>query len=270
MVCSFLASPRGASPMITGENGIFSGGTNPAKRGSTPGRRGRVVADFHDSTAPDALLTEHRSPCQPSWPLWGIDNIAGFDCNQSSYSWLNARYRDEAVTPETGRYHSLPLAEQFRVMVNAGAERSFVTVGQICVEAAPAKFTTVLGSCVSICLWSAKLRIGGLNHYLLPWSTPEDRSTQRGDVAWARLLERMLAAGATRSGLVAKVFGGASSAPTVWRAGAENILCAWEMLAQARIPVVAADVGGRRGRHVSFDVSTGWRGFSTWRALEST
>lgn len=142
-------------------------------------------------------------------------------------------------------------------MENAGGERCFVTVGQICVEAAPAKFTTVLGSCVSICLWSAQRRIGGLNHYLLPWSTPEDRSTQRGDVASARLVERMIAAGAPRSGLVAKVFGGASSAPTIWRVGAENILCAWQSLAQARIAVVAADVGGRRGRHVTFDVSTG-------------
>ncbi len=187
----------------------------------------------------------------------GLDNIGSFVCNQSSHSWFNAEQDHEHVTQETGHYYSLHLAARFCVMVNAGGERSFVTVGQICVEAAPAKFTTVLGSCVSICLWSAKLRIGGLNHYLLPWSTPEDRSTQRGDVASARLLERMIAAGAPRSGLVAKVFGGASSAPTVWRTGAENILCAWQTLAQARITVVAADVGGRRGRHVTFDVSTG-------------
>jgi chemotaxis protein CheD len=146
-------------------------------------------------------------------------------------------------------------------MIDAGAGPcSFVSVGQVCVAAAPAQLTTVLGSCVSICLWSATLRIGGLNHFLLPWSTAEDRSAQRGDVAWAQLLERMLAAGAPRRGLVAKVFGGASSAPTVWRAGAENILCAWQLLAAAHIAVAAADVGGRRGRHVTFDVSTGVAG----------
>ena len=136
-------------------------------------------------------------------------------------------------------------------------DRSFVTLGGVRVEAAPAQLSTVLGSCVSIFLWSAERRIGGLNHFLLPWSTPEDRSTHRGDVASARLLDRMLVAGAPRNSLVAKIFGGASSAPTVWRMGAENILCAWEMLAQARIRVAAADVGGRRGRHVTFDVSTG-------------
>ena len=124
-------------------------------------------------------------------------------------------------------------------------------------ETAPAQLSTVLGSCVSICLWSAERKIGGLNHFLLPWSTPEDRSTQRGDVALTCLLDRMLAAGAPRSTLVAKIFGGASSAPKVWRMGAENILCAWESLAQARIRVAAADVGGRHGRHVTFDVSTG-------------
>lgn len=132
-----------------------------------------------------------------------------------------------------------------------------MTVGGVCVEAAPAQLSTVLGSCVSICLWSAERKIGGLNHFLLPWSTPEDQSTQRGDVAWGRLLERMLVAGAPRRTLVAKIFGGASSAPAVWRMGAENILCAWESLAHAKIRVAAADVGGRRGRHVTFNVSTG-------------
>src|SRR5690348_7173425 len=146
-------------------------------------------------------------------------------------------------------------------MIAVAEERcSFVTVGQVCVAASPAQLTTVLGSCVSIFLWSAALRIGGVNHFLLPWSTPEDRSAQRGDVAWAQLLERMLAAGALRRGLVAKVFGGASSAPKVWRAGAENILCAWQLLAAAHIAVVAADVGGWRGRHVTFDVGTGMAG----------
>ena len=149
-------------------------------------------------------------------------------------------------------------SSRFGAMADSIGEcRSFVTVGGVSVEAAPAQLSTVLGSCVSICLWSAERRIGGLNHFLLPWSTPEDRSTHRGDVASARLIERMLAAGAPRKSLVAKIFGGASSAPTVWRVGAENILCAWESLAQARILVVAADVGGRRGRHVTFDVGTG-------------
>lgn len=144
------------------------------------------------------------------------------------------------------------------VMADTAPERrSFVTIGDVCVEAAPAQFTTVLGSCVSICLWSAERRIGGLNHFMLPRSTSEDRTTHRGDVAWARLLERVLAAGARRAGLVAKVFGGASSGSTRWNVGAENILCAWQSLDAARIPVVATDVGGRRGRHVTFDVGTG-------------
>jgi chemotaxis protein CheD len=257
MFCKFIARIPDASFKFEGETGPFSRGTAPAKRGTPAGRRGRAGAYFQDSIAVEGVLIEPRSPCQPFSTLGEADNIGSFDCNKSSHAAPAARPTDEAVTQKTGRYLFNLFAARIDVMVNAGGERSFVTVGQICVEAAPAKFTTVLGSCVSICLWSAKARIGGLNHYLLPWSTPEDRSLQRGDVASARLIERMLAAGAPRSGLVAKVFGGSSSAPTVWRAGAENILCAWQSLAQARIAVVAADVGGRRGRRVTFDVSTG-------------
>ncbi len=66
----------------------------------------------------------------------------------------------------------------------------------------------------------------------------------------------MLSAGAPRESLISKIFGGASSAPAV-DAPAQRTSSARESLARARIPVVAADVGGRRGRHVTFDVGTG-------------
>ena len=36
--------------------------------------------------------------------------------------------------------------------------------GDIVVEATPIRMSTVLGSCVSVCLYAPSRRIGGLNH----------------------------------------------------------------------------------------------------------
>lgn len=101
------------------------------------------------------------------------------------------------------------------------------------------------------------MKLGGINHFLLPSSPPEDRSARGGDVATAQLFEKMEAAGAPRRKLVAKVFGGATLGRFQWNVGADNILSAWEAIAKARVPIVATDVAGQRGRHLTFDVTTG-------------
>jgi chemotaxis protein CheD len=133
----------------------------------------------------------------------------------------------------------------------------FVIAGEVRVEPAPAKLTTVLGSCVAVTLWCADAGIGGINHYLLPRSADGKRSAQYGDIAIDALVDAMISAGARPARMVAKVFGGAVSGQYRWHVGPENVLVAWEHLARTKIPVVAADVGGRRGRRVTLDTQSG-------------
>ena len=103
------------------------------------------------------------------------------------------------------------------------------------------------------------MKLGGINHFLLPSSSEARRApdAQRCDVAMAQLFEQMEAAGARRAGLVAKVFGGASLGQFHWHVGSDNVLSAWEAITRARVPIVAADVAGERGRHLTFNVTTG-------------
>jgi chemotaxis protein CheD len=118
--------------------------------------------------------------------------------------------------------------------------------------------TTILGSCVSVCLWDGS--IGGMNHFLLPHGLSGPHMEQRYAVtAVPRLLHKMLEAGAKLSMLQAKVFGGARvlSAPTQNHLGMRNANAALEILAASRIPVTAQDIGGTRGRKLAFNTDDG-------------
>ena len=72
---------------------------------------------------------------------------------------------------------------------------------------------TVLGSCVSACLWDASACVGGMNHFMLPGKarSPEDVasvSARLGVYAMELLINQVVKLGAARPKLVAKVFGG--------------------------------------------------------------
>lgn len=73
---------------------------------------------------------------------------------------------------------------------------------------------TVLGSCVSVCLRDPLNGIAGMNHFMLPerglGGDPASPSARYGSHAMELLINRMLALGASRERLQAKVFGGGS------------------------------------------------------------
>ena len=72
--------------------------------------------------------------------------------------------------------------------------------------------TTVLGSCVSACLFDPQRQIGGMNHFLLPESGADQGTSdlRYASAAMERLVNALLKAGATRAHLRAKLFVGAS------------------------------------------------------------
>jgi chemotaxis protein CheD len=129
--------------------------------------------------------------------------------------------------------------------------------GQLFVAAGPAAVTTILGSCVAVCVWDVTLGIGGINHYLLPTGLRTASTGPRyGNVAIEQLLEKLERAGTRVPNLRAKIFGGACVLDAMRgkenHLGGKNVEIARNALAEAGIPVVASDVGGGRGRKLIF------------------
>src|SRR5258708_17951718 len=89
----------------------------------------------------------------------------------------------------------------------------FLVPGALYCSAEPSLITSVFGSCVGVCLWDAKRRAGGMNHYVLPLSRDGDRATRYGDIAIERLVDGMARLGCQGTDLIAKLFGGANVLP---------------------------------------------------------
>ena len=128
-------------------------------------------------------------------------------------------------------------------------------------SAQPAEVTTILGSCVAVCLWDRYLGIGGINHYMLPtWNGMELASPKYGNIAIERLTEKMLQLGCKKNNLVAKVFGGGeviTVTSSSMHIGERNIMVAEEMLQEKNIPIIGRSTGGKNGRKIIFNTHTG-------------
>ena len=121
---------------------------------------------------------------------------------------------------------------------------------------------TLLGSCVTVCLFDPKLRFGGMNHFMLPNSkrstNPDFDELLCGDYAMEVLVNAMLAKGASKTRLVAKAFGGGNIVHQISMSiGDRNIRFAREWLEREEIPLIASDFGGPWSRKIIFDGSCG-------------
>lgn len=124
----------------------------------------------------------------------------------------------------------------------------------------PALVTTILGTCVAVCLYDPATKIGGINHYMLAqWEGSGTPSAKWGDVAIRKLLEKMLHLGASKPSLQARVYGGLcrKAGGDAFNIGSKNIAMAKTYLAQLQIPIVAMDVGGHSPRKLTFQTHSG-------------
>lgn len=138
---------------------------------------------------------------------------------------------------------------------------TFIHVGQIHIDTAPGAISTVLGSCVAVCLYDRNLGIGGMNHYLLPfWNGNGLQTPKFGNISIPKMVEQMMEHGSTHKTLEAKIFGGASmniGNSDSMMIGEKNILVAREILKEYKIAIVAEDIGGQNGRKIQFDIERG-------------
>ncbi|MCD7726650.1 MAG: chemotaxis protein CheD [Clostridiales bacterium] len=134
----------------------------------------------------------------------------------------------------------------------------------VCVS--PDSITTLgLGSCVGIALRDPVTKIGGLAHIMLPDSTSIRNNTnipKFADTGIDELVRQVVAKGAARNRLVAKIAGGAQmfafqSKNEMVRVGERNVEATKKKLAQLKIPILAEDTGKNYGRTVIFYPETG-------------
>lgn len=118
---------------------------------------------------------------------------------------------------------------------------------------------TVLGSCIAACLWDSRMRVGGMNHFMLPEGDSADASGRYGSYAMELLINEMMKLGARRETLQAKIFGGAQVMHnfTTLNVGERNPRFVQDYLATERIPVVSEDVLDIYPRKVVFFPVTG-------------
>lgn len=129
--------------------------------------------------------------------------------------------------------------------------------GDMLVAQQPVRISTVLGSCVSVCLFDRRQHFGGMNHFLVPRG---NATALHGDWATARLVERMRQLGSRPDDLQAKVFGGGSPLRLendILAVGAENVQVARTVLEDLGIPIVAQRVGHGAGVRLFFENWTG-------------
>ena len=135
----------------------------------------------------------------------------------------------------------------------------------VCVS--PDGITTLgLGSCVGIAIRDPVTKIGGLAHIMLPDSKSIRNNTnipKFADTGIEELVKRVVAKGASRTRLVAKIAGGAQmfafqgGNSEAIRVGERNVEATKKKLAELKIPILAEDTGKNFGRTVIFYPETG-------------
>jgi chemotaxis protein CheD len=131
------------------------------------------------------------------------------------------------------------------VVVADDVPNVYLYPGRIFTSVEPMVVSTILGSCVAVCLWDPSAAVGGINHYLLPSNPSRGASDPRyGDTAMTR-----------------KIVGGASLLDAFAGArksiGDQNVAIAREFLSRLDIRITGDQTGGRKGRKLLFHTGNG-------------
>lgn len=138
----------------------------------------------------------------------------------------------------------------------------FLKPGEVYISQAPALVSTILGSCVSVILYSRDARAGVMCHAMLPHGT-DGAELRYVDSAVDCLYETLRAISGRADGFEAKLFGGSDMLGPPARAngalsiGRQNVDAALKSIERLGLRLAASDTGGDRGRKVFFYSGTG-------------
>ena len=138
----------------------------------------------------------------------------------------------------------------------------YLNIGDCHVSVRPTVISTVLGSCVAVCLYDAKKRIGGMNHIFLPGKLRDGfgASSSYATNAMELLIRKVIQSGGSLNHLNAKVFGGARISPAIIETnsiGQRIVRDVFEFLHGQKIKILTTNLGGNTGRKILFHTDTG-------------
>ncbi|MFH0753447.1 MAG: chemotaxis protein CheD [Candidatus Omnitrophota bacterium] len=124
--------------------------------------------------------------------------------------------------------------------------------------------STVLGSCVGLCLYAPNHKVGGLLHLMMASAGANAtlatcKKAKYADTGVPELIRVLrVSYGVNSSDLIAKMFGGAKVLQGVERnIGVENAVAVKTILHEYGIPVRAHKLGGEKGYRIKFAMDTG-------------
>jgi len=121
--------------------------------------------------------------------------------------------------------------------------------------------STVLGSCVSACIWDRAAGLGGMNHFMLPEGAADGNGLagRYGVFAMEQLINELIKSGGRKAGLEAKVFGGGAVMKnfTTMNVGERNAKFVLDFLRTECIRVASQDLLDVHPRRVVFFPNSG-------------
>ena len=124
--------------------------------------------------------------------------------------------------------------------------------------------TYSLGSCIGVCVYDPRSRIGGMLHYQLPVSKMDPERAKRdpfmfADTGMKILVGKMMSMGASKKRLLIKIAGGASmsNGPAGFDIGKRNYLALRKICWMNSLFIDKEDVGGSSPRNMYLNMADG-------------
>ncbi len=137
--------------------------------------------------------------------------------------------------------------------------------GELYVTHASELISTVLGSCIAVCIRDPAKGIGGMNHFMLPATNNKKLSigadlsaaARYGNFAMEHLINSILRFGGSKTRFEIKVFGGGKVLAQMTNIGLQNIKFVRDYISIEGLKIVAEDTGGIHPRKVVYDPVSG-------------
>jgi chemotaxis protein CheD len=136
-----------------------------------------------------------------------------------------------------------------------------IGIGEYAVVQDGTRLTTVgLGSCIGTVIYDSHHHVSGMSHIMLPCiGDKQDRIGKYADAALPAMIDEMGKKGAVKNCLKGKIAGGASLfafKDDHLQIGQRNTEAVMRVLKEYHVSIVSSDVGGDRGRTITFDPTT--------------
>lgn len=149
-----------------------------------------------------------------------------------------------------------------RAFIESHSQHVFLKPGEAVVSRRPILVSTILGSCISVTMFSRVLGVGAICHAMFPKATANQKGLAYVEPALRHIHRKMVEYGAAET-LEVKLFGGAAVLATLNQTslpksiGNQNLAAAKQVLEALGLAIARADIGGNRGRKLLFSLKTG-------------